>query len=210
MRRRVGPNWKGETPADITAVVRSSTQLAFVAPRIFMDDTAEDRKAIQPLVSQVVFYPLSQFDGKMKTKDYSKLPHFRAPKSDGKGETKWVTPEKFFEELPAAMKAVPPLPGEQVLYGWVNSVWEVAAKDPATKQALVESVVAADKEIIAPLILWNTTAAPQATAGTRRGTMRGLVPTISIAPPLPSRTSMRTGQTRRSTFTRTTTARVSK
>ena len=31
----VGPNWKGETPAGITAVVRSSTSLAFVVPRIF-------------------------------------------------------------------------------------------------------------------------------------------------------------------------------
>ena len=75
----VGPNWKGETPAGITAVVRSSTSLAFAAPRVFMDDTTEDHKAIQPLLSQVVFYPLSEFDGKMKTKDWSKLPHFPAP-----------------------------------------------------------------------------------------------------------------------------------
>jgi hypothetical protein len=72
----VGPNWKGEKPAGITAVVRSSTSLAFVAPRIFMDDTQEDHKAIQPLLSQVVYYPLSEFDGRMKTKDWSKLPHF--------------------------------------------------------------------------------------------------------------------------------------
>jgi hypothetical protein len=60
----VGPNWKGETPAGITAVVRSSTSLAFSIPRIFMDDTAEDHRAIQPLINQVVFYPLSEFDGK--------------------------------------------------------------------------------------------------------------------------------------------------
>ena len=72
----VGPNWKGETPAGITAVVRSSTSLAFSVPRIFMDDTEEDRKAIQPLIDQVVFYPLSEFDGKMKIKDWSKLPNF--------------------------------------------------------------------------------------------------------------------------------------
>ena len=60
----VGPNWKGETPAGITAVVRPPRRLAFVAPRIFMDDTAEDRKAIQPLLSQVVFYPLSRSTGR--------------------------------------------------------------------------------------------------------------------------------------------------
>ena len=36
-------------------------------------NTAEDRKAIQPLINQVVMYPLSQFDGKMKTMDWRKL-----------------------------------------------------------------------------------------------------------------------------------------
>ena len=75
----VGPDWKGDTPAGITAVVRSSTALAFAIPRIFMDDTAEDRAAIQPVLSQINFYPLSQFDGKMKTKDWSKLPHYPGP-----------------------------------------------------------------------------------------------------------------------------------
>ena len=132
----VGPNWKGETPAGITAVVRSSTSLAFAIPRIFMDDTAEDHKAIQPVLSQVVFYPLSEFDGKMKIKDWSKLPHFPAPKSSGKGETKWVNPETFFDELPAVMKSVPPLPGEEALYNWIGSVLEAAAKDPAIKKTL--------------------------------------------------------------------------
>ena len=134
-----------------------------------MDDTAEDRKAIQPLLSQVNFYPLSQFDGKMKTKDWSKLPHFPAPKSDGKGETKWVNPETFFDELPATMKQVPPLPSEEALYGWISSVWEAAAKDPATKQALKETAFAADqRDHRSAHPSGDTTAAPLATAGTRR------------------------------------------
>jgi hypothetical protein len=112
----VGPNWKGETPAGVTAVVRSSTSLVFVIPRIFIDDSAEDQKAVRPVISQVVYYPLSEFDGKMKVKDWSKLAHFPAPKSSGKGEAAWVNPETFFDELPAVMKSVPPLPGEEALY----------------------------------------------------------------------------------------------
>ena len=140
----VGPDWKGEKPAGITAVVRSSTNLAFAIPRIFMDDTAEDRKAIQPVLSQVNFYPLSEFDGKMKIKDWSKLPHFPAPKSHPKGETKWVNPETYFDELPAVMKQVPPLPGEEGLYKWISSVLEAADKDPAIMQTLKETAVAAD------------------------------------------------------------------
>jgi hypothetical protein len=77
----VGPDWKGEMPVGITAVVRSSTSSAFAVPRIFMDDTPEDHTAIQSVLNQVVFYPQSEFDGKMKTKDWSKLPHFPAPES---------------------------------------------------------------------------------------------------------------------------------
>ena len=156
----VGPNWKGETPAGITAVVRSSTSLVFAIPRIFMDDTAEDHKAIQPVLSQIVFYPLSEFDGKMKTKDWSKLPHFPAPKSTGKGETKWVNPETFFDELPAVMKQVPPLPGEEALYNWIGSVLEAAAKDPAIKQTLKETAVAAEREMIDPFFQWRYNGRP--------------------------------------------------
>src|ERR1035438_8182306 len=44
--------------------------------RIFMDGTRGRHAAVQPLLSKVDFYPLSRFDGKMKTKDWSKLPHF--------------------------------------------------------------------------------------------------------------------------------------
>jgi len=150
----VGPNWKGEVPAGINAVVSSSTELMFAVPRIFKDDTAEDTKAVQPVLNQIMFYPLSQFDGKMKTTDWSKLPHFPVP-AGAKAETKWVVPEKFFDQLPGVMKLVPPLPGEEALYGWISSVFEAAAKDPAIKKALVESFVAADKELIAPLFQWK-------------------------------------------------------
>jgi hypothetical protein len=151
----VGPDWKGETPAGITAVVRSSTNLALAIPRIFLDDTAEDRKAILPVLNQVDFYPLSQFDGKMKIKDWSKLPIYPAPKSSGTGETKWVNPATFFDELPAIMKQVPPLPGEEALYRWMSSVLDAAAKDPVIKQELVDSAVAAEKELITPFIQWK-------------------------------------------------------
>ena len=151
----VGPNWKGEKPAGITAVVRSSTSGAFAIPRIFMDDTEADLKAIQPLISQVVYYPLSEFDGKMKTKDWSKLPHFPGPASDGKGETKWVNPETFFDELPAVMKQVPPMPGEDALYNWIGSVLEAAAADPQIKQTLKETAVAAEREMIEPFVQWR-------------------------------------------------------
>jgi hypothetical protein len=156
----VGPNWNGAAPAGITTVVRSSTELGFAIPRIFKDDTAEDTKAIQPVLNQIGFYPLSVFDGKMKTTDWSKLPHFPAPKTTGREETHWVVPETFFDQLPEVMKAVPPLPGEEALYKWIGSVLDAGSKDPAVKQALVEAAVSADKEIITPFFQWRYNGRP--------------------------------------------------
>lgn len=151
----VGPNWKGETPSGIAAVVRSSTTVVAAAPRVFMDDTTEDRAAIQKPLSQVDFYPLAQFDGKMKTKDWSKLPHFPGPTSSGKGETAWVKPEAFFDQLPAVMKLVPPLLGEEALYRWIGSVLDAAAKDPQIKKTLTDTAVTAERELIAPFFQWR-------------------------------------------------------
>jgi len=150
----VASNWQGSVPDGITAVIRSSTDLVFFLPRVFKDDTVEDTKAVQPLLSQVMMYPLSKFDGKMKTTDWSKLPHFPVPvpkANEPKGESKWVNPNTYYEELPVVMKEVPPLPGEEALYGWIKSVWEAAAQDPKTKQALVDSFAAANTELVNPL-----------------------------------------------------------
>jgi hypothetical protein len=149
----VGPNWKAETPAGITAVVRASTPVAFAAPRIFMDDTPEDHKAIQAVLTQIGFYPLSEFDGKIKTKDWSKLPHL--PAAQSKGETKWVNPKTFFDELPAVIKQVPPMPGEEALYAQISSVLDAAAKDPEIKKTLTETAVEAERELITPLFQWR-------------------------------------------------------
>ncbi len=143
----VGPNWKGTIPAGITGVLHSPTDLVAIFPRVFQDDTPEDKAAIQPLLNQIVVYPLSEFDGKMKTMDWKKTPDFPAPPSTG-GETKWVIPEKFFDELPIILKQVPPMPGEEALYATFQSVLDAAAKDPKLKQVLTQTAVAAEKEVV--------------------------------------------------------------
>jgi hypothetical protein len=150
----VGPNWKGKVPKGVTAAVRSSTDLVFVVPRVFKEATPEDTAAVQSVIDRIVMYPLSQFDGKMKTKDYGKSPHFPVPPSPAnapKGESKWVNPATYYDELPVVMKEVAPLPGEEALYRWIASVWDAAEKNPDTKKALVESFAAADTELVGPL-----------------------------------------------------------
>jgi hypothetical protein len=156
----VGPHWQGEAPKGVNAVFRSPTDLAVVFPRIFQDDTPEDKAAVQKVLSQVVVYPLSEFDGKMKTKDWKSTPSFPTPAGGGTGETKWVVPEKFFDELPQVLADVPPLPGEESLYATMKSVLDAAAKDPAIKAELVKTAVAAEQEIVLPLFAFHNNGRP--------------------------------------------------
>jgi hypothetical protein len=156
----VGPKWNGQKPAGIAAVVQSSTELADVIPRVFMDDTASDRKAIQPVLNQIVAYPLSQFDGKMKSIVWSKAPSIEGPKSDGSGETKWVVPEKFFDQLGMVLDIVPPLPGEEALYGQFRVLLDARAKDPEIRKTLDEVAVATEHGVIAKFFEWKHNGRP--------------------------------------------------
>jgi hypothetical protein len=155
----VGPNWKADVPSGINAVYRSSTDLVAIFPRVFMDDTPKDRAAIQPLINQVMVYPLSEFDGKMKIKDWKSTPAFPSPPS-GSGETQWVIPEKFFDELSGVMKSVPPLPGEEALYSMIESVLASAAKNPEIQATLVQTGVAAERDLIKPLFDFRNNGLP--------------------------------------------------
>jgi hypothetical protein len=156
----VGPKWKGEKPAGIEAIIRSSTPLANVIPRVLMEDTPEDRKAIQPFIDQIVAYPLKNFDGKMKTMTWNKAPSIPGPKSDGGGETAWVVPEKFFDQLPAVLDSVAPLPGEEALYGQFRVLLAAANADPAIKKAIVEAAVETERDVISPFFEWKRNGRP--------------------------------------------------
>jgi len=159
----VGPDWKGATPPGITGVVRSSTNFAATMPRIFMNDTPEDHAAIQPLLNQILVYPLSQFDGTMKTKDWSKMPKVErkgVPAKYSSTQPPWVDPATFFDRLPIVMSEVPPMPGEEALYKQIASVLDAAAKDPEVMATLRETAFAADAELVAPMMRWRFNGQP--------------------------------------------------
>jgi len=154
----VGPRWQGLKPAGITEIIRCPTALANAIPRIFQDDTAEDKKAIQSTINQVVFYPLKDFNGQMKTIEWAKLPPIPAPpSSEGAegGETKWVIPEKFFDQFGEVLAGVDPLPGEEALYAQFRLLMDLAAKDPELGKLLVQTAVQAEDEIIRPFFQWK-------------------------------------------------------
>lgn len=148
----VAPDWNGETPKGVVEVIRSNTNQAYIIPRLFLNNTPEDRAAIQPLVNQIMAYPLDKFTGEMQTTDWSKAPSFPDPANSGnKGEIKWVVTEKFFDELPLIMKEVPPMKGEEALYALFNSILDAAKNDPVLKDALNKAAIDADKNLVTPL-----------------------------------------------------------
>jgi len=93
-----------------------------------------------------------------RSKDWSKVPSFPVPKDKNPPKYSstsppWVDPATFFDQLPAVMKQIPPMPGEEALYNWIGSVLDAAAKDPEVMATLRETAFAADPELIAMIAI---------------------------------------------------------
>lgn len=146
----VGPNWQGDVPKGITKVFRSPTNTGFVAPRVFQDDTPEDKKAIQSVLQWITMYPLAAYDGTMKRTDWSNMKKVPAAAA-GEAETKWVFPEKFFDQLPDILSDAPPLPGEESRYAQMRALLEAIKTNPSLKPPLIKAVAEVDDQIVKPL-----------------------------------------------------------
>jgi hypothetical protein len=155
----VGPTWNGKVPAGITKVFRSGTSTGFFAPRVFQDDTREDKRAIQDVINLIDAYPLAEFDGTMKTRDWSKLPIFPQPDAGG-SETRWVFPETFFDQLPLLLDDAMPLPGEEPRYAALRELVSAAQKDPELKAAIADEAKRADDDLVAPLFEFRNYGVP--------------------------------------------------
>lgn len=146
----VGPTWNGDVPKGITRVFRSSSQTGLVAPRIAQNDTPEDKRAIQGVLTGIGMYPIAEYDGRMKSTEWSKLP--RVPGGPPQEEeTRWVFPEKFFDELPTVLADAPPLPGEEARYAQVLAVLAAAKGNAKIKQVMVEAARDAEEKLVNPL-----------------------------------------------------------
>ncbi len=150
----VGPDWDGEVPAGITRVFRSSTRTGLIAPRIFMDDTDQDRRAIQEPLAQVLLYPVAEYDGQLKRIDWAALPH-NPGEPAGDEESRWVFPDAFVDELPQVLADAPPLPGEEARYAQLLAVLDLARRDPDVHAAMTEGAAEADVELVQPLFQFH-------------------------------------------------------
>ena len=83
---------------------------------------------MQPLVNQILSYPLSRYTGQIQTRDWSKTPKIGGG-DQGDTEVTWVKPDTFFDQLPALLDNLKPLPGDEALYAEIRSVLDAAARD---------------------------------------------------------------------------------
>jgi hypothetical protein len=158
----VGPDWKGDTPKGIAQVFRSRTETAMVVPRVFQDDTPEDKQAVQAVLGGIDVYPLAEYDGKVKLRDWRKSPRFPAAEGEtgGGAETRWVFPEKFVDQLPAVLEDASALPGEDARYAQMRAMISTAQADPALKKAMLDEAARADKDLVDPLLQFRNYGIP--------------------------------------------------
>lgn len=146
----VNNEWNEKIPPAINGVFKCPTTLGIVIPRVFQTDDSDDKKAVQPLISQITMYPLSEFTGQMKITDWTKLKS-PPPDSSGGAETKWVKPEIFFDQLPDVIKEVPPQPGEEALYAQINGLLDAITRNPKLKAVAVRAAADAEENLVKPL-----------------------------------------------------------
>ena len=70
-----------------------------------------------------------------------------AGSTSGEQETQWVDPSTFFQALGQVLDEVPPLPGEEALYGWFRTVLEAAERDEEVAAACRAAALEADATV---------------------------------------------------------------
>jgi hypothetical protein len=154
-----GPGWSGKKPAGINQVFRSPTNLGCIIPRVFQADDPADKAEVQPLIRQIMAYPLAEFDETMQEKDWSEIPTLPW-KTLSNEEWRWVNPGSFFESLAKALDLCPPLAGEEAIYALVRSVLAAANEDRALRAALKQAAEEADATLVAPLLEFRNFGVP--------------------------------------------------
>jgi len=145
-----GPRWDGDVPRGIAGVFRSTTATGIVAPRVFQDESPEDNNAAQRALGEVAMYPVHEFDGRVKRRDWSKLRDAPAEIA-GAAEPPRFVPERFVEQLAATLADAPALRGEEARYAQVLAAVEAARTDARIRLAMIEGARDAHERLVKPL-----------------------------------------------------------
>lgn len=152
----VGPGWTGAVPRGIVGVLRSPTRYAYCIPRIFFTAAKGDRTAAVAAATGVMAYPLDDFTGEPRQRDWTRLRWLPCLSREDNA----VTPDRFLEILPELLDDVPPLPGEEPLYARLRGLVAAVAADPALAAVASAAVHDAEREVVAPLFEFRNVGLP--------------------------------------------------
>lgn len=155
----VGPDWRGDVPPGIAGVFRCPTRYAYCLPRVFFTDSAADRDAALPAINGIMAYPLGEYTGEPQHCDWSKLRWLPNLASRGVA-SRGVSPDTFFDVLPAVLDHVPPLPGEEPLYARFRRLLAAAAADPAVAVEIRQAAAETERDEVAPLFEFRNLGRP--------------------------------------------------
>ena len=152
----VGPGWTGAPPLGIAGILRSPTRHAYCIPRVFFTAAEGDHAAAVAAAAGVMAYPLDQFTGSPRRRDWTKLPWLPGLSREGTA----VAPDRFLEILPDLLLDVPPLPGEEPLYARLRELVAAVASDPGLAAAASAAVQETERDVVAPLFEFRNVGLP--------------------------------------------------
>jgi len=143
----VGPEWKGFTPPGVAGVLRAPTRHAYCIPRVFFTSAPGDRAAATASVGGVMAYPVDEFTGEPRQRDWTKLRWLPSLSRFGGS----VSPDRFLEILPELLDDVPPMQGEEPLYARFRNLIAAIERDPALAAEATAAIREAERDVVAPL-----------------------------------------------------------
>lgn len=157
----VGPDWQGDVPEQVSQVIRSSTNLAYVLPRVLVGNSdaqqIDDVARWQEVLGQIAIYPLSKFNGRMKRYDWNQVRWYPALGRSTRERNKLVQPENFFDDLQRVLSEVETTTTEQPLVELAEQIELWAKANPSRQAALHDLANKIEQETIQPMFDLSST-----------------------------------------------------
>ncbi|WP_422506490.1 DUF1254 domain-containing protein [Stenotrophomonas sp. GZD-301] len=156
----VGPDWQGDAPKDVSAILRSPTDVAVVMARSFAAHTAEGKAQARAVLNQMGATPLSedqgqrrQFDCEASARNKVYPPHLNAEILAADPDLLRERPvhgETFWDDLGRALDANRQVgPYDAPMAEQARVLLALRERDPAWRALLDRIVLVADAELFA-------------------------------------------------------------
>ncbi len=146
-----GPNWKGIAPEGVKATFQSPTNLAYVLPRVFRNESDEDERDLAQSLNTISSYPLSRFNGRTKEHNWKKMKWYPSVGTSSRQQCKWVRPNCFLGDLREVLADCTPLDCEREIYAKAIAILSKSDKDNEFAQSVISQARRTEAEVVTHL-----------------------------------------------------------